>query len=271
VTAIPAAVGAGRRLESVHAGEPTGIVTQTHSSPAEIGLRERFHQLYKDCPIPDSEQLAQVGLFTSRQVLSRTLFFNQMYQEIITVPGVIMEFGTRWGRDLSTLASLRGMYEPYNYTRRILGFDTFEGFPHVHSEDSPGDIAASGGFSTTPDYERYLEKVMDYHEAESPLSHIRKHELIKGDVVKTVPEYLQQHPETLIALAYFDLDLYEPTAAALEAILPHLTKGAVLGFDELNYPEFPGETAALREILPINEYRFRRAAFDPTPCYTVIE
>jgi hypothetical protein len=255
----------------MHSGEPTGIVTQTHSSDAELDVRARFHRLYKESPIPDSEQLAQVGLFTSRQVLARTLFFDQMYREIIDVPGVVMEFGTRWGRDLCTFASLRGMYEPYNYTRRILGFDTFEGFPSTHSEDAGGGIATPGGFATTPDYEHYLDQVMQYHEAESPLSHIRKYELIKGDVTKTLPDYLERHPETLISLAYFDLDLYEPTAAALEAILPFLTKGAVLGFDELNYPEFPGETTALREVLPIREYRFRRAAFDPTPCYTVLE
>jgi hypothetical protein len=271
VTSRTESVGSGRQVESRHDGAPTGIVTQTHSSHSEMHLRECFHQLYKESPIPDSEQLQQLGLFTSRQVLARTLFFDQMYREIIEVPGVIMEFGTRWGRDLSAFASMRGMYEPYNYTRRILGFDTFKGFPSTHAVDEGGGIAAAGGFSTTPDYELYLDRVMQYHEAESPLSHIRKFELIKGDVTETLPAYLEQHPETLISLAYFDLDLYEPTVAALQAILPHLTKGAVLGFDELNYPEFPGETTALREVLPIREYRFRRAAFDPTPCYTVIE
>jgi hypothetical protein len=258
-------------LESVHAGEATGIVTQTHSSSSELELRQRFHALYKASPIPESEQLQQLGLFMNRQLLSRILFFNQMYREILAVPGVIMEFGTRWGRDLTTFACFRGMYEPFNYTRRIVGFDTFEGFPSTHVKDGESGIANPGAFSTTPGYETYLDQVMRYHEAESPLGHIQKFEIVEGDVITAVPEYLARHPETIIALAYFDLDLYEPTAAVLKAIQPFLTKGSVLGFDELNYPEFPGETTALREVLSTRNLRLRRAAFDPTPCYTVLE
>jgi hypothetical protein len=34
------------------------------------------------------------------------------------------------------------------------------------------------------------------------------------------------------ALAYFDLDLYEPTRAVLEQIRPYLTKGSIVAFDE---------------------------------------
>jgi hypothetical protein len=263
--------GHGHAVESTNHGQATGITTQSHSAPAEVDLRAQFFELYKASPIPESEQLQNIGLFANRQALSRTLFFNQMYQEIVTVPGVIMEFGVRWGRDLISLQSFRGMYEPFNYTRKIIGYDTFHGFPSVHSADTDGGIAQVGSYATTDGYEQYLENVMSYHESESPLSHIRKHELVKGDVCETVPKYLAQHPETMIALAYFDLDLYEPTAAVLKAIQPHLTKGSVLGFDELNYPEFPGETVALREVISTREHRFRRAPFDATPCYTVLD
>jgi hypothetical protein len=261
----------GRAVESKNAGQGTGIMVQTHSANAEIERRGSFHQLYRESPIPDSEQLQNVGLFTSRQVLSRTLFLHSMYQEIISVPGIVIEFGVRWGRDLVAFSNFRGIYEPFNYTRRIVGFDTFEGFPSVHRADTAGGIAALGGYATTQGYESYLGEVMSYHESESPLSHICKYELIKGDVSETVPTFFARHPETLVALAYFDLDLYEPTLAALKAVLPHLTKGGVLGFDELNYPEFPGETLALSEVLPLGAHRFRRVPYAPTPCYTVFE
>ena len=39
-----------------------------------------------------------------------------------------MEFGVRWGQNLITLNNLRGIYEPFNHSRKIIGFDTFEGF-----------------------------------------------------------------------------------------------------------------------------------------------
>ncbi len=76
--------------------------------------------------------------------------------------------------------------------------------------------------------------------------HIRRTLIVQGDVRETLPRYLDQNPQTVIALAYFDLDLYEPTRDTLEAIRPYLTKGSVLAFDELAHAKWPGETAAPR-------------------------
>ena len=74
-----------------------------------------------------------------------------------------------------------------------------------------------------------------------------------------------------MALAYFDFDIYTPTRACLEAILPHLTKGSVLAFDELNTPEFPGETLAVREVLGLSRHAIRRDRNNPLTSYLVIE
>ncbi len=111
--------------------------------------------------------------------------------------------------------------------------------------------------------------MLEYHEQESPIAHIKKHQLVKGDASKTVPDYLDAHPETIVALAYFDFDIYEPTKACLERIIPHLTKGSVLAFDELNYATFPGETVALREVLGTNALRLRRSPFSGYQSFAV--
>lgn len=42
--------------------------------------------------------------------------------------------------------------------------------------------------------------------------------------------------------------------------MPHLTRGSVLGFDELNCGEFPGETVAVREVLGLDRVALRRPA-----------
>jgi hypothetical protein len=78
------------------------------------------------------------------------------------------------------------------------------------------------------------------------LGHILRTLLVQGDVRETLPRYLTDNPHTVIALAYFDLDLYEPTRDAIDAVRPYLTKGRVLAFDELAHAKWPGETAALR-------------------------
>jgi hypothetical protein len=95
--------------------------------------------------------------------------------------------------------------------------------------------------------------------------------LIKGDATITVKKYLKDHPETIIAFAYFDFDLYEPTKKCLEAIKGHLTKGSVLGFDELNWPAFPGETLALKDVFGLDKYKIVRSPLNPSPSYIVIE
>jgi hypothetical protein len=79
--------------------------------------------------IPDSELLQNLGLFLTRQNLSRLLFIKHLYEQVVEIQGDIMEFEVRWGQNLAAFAVLRGILEPYNHSRRLVGFDTFEGFP----------------------------------------------------------------------------------------------------------------------------------------------
>jgi len=244
--------------------------TPTLASEHELAERRAFYETFSECPIPPNELLANLGLFVNRQSLSRILFMHDLYLKILPVHGIVAEFGVRWGQNLALFSSFRGIYEPYNYTRRIIGFDTFAGFPAVSKEDG-GPGAEVGGYNVTSGYEAYLESVLTYHEWESPLPHIRKHEIVKGDVTVTLERYLSQHPETVIALAYFDLDLYEPTKTCLELIRDRVTKGTVIGFDEVNSTTFPGETLAVKEILGLDRYAIHRMPTNPTPSYIVVE
>lgn len=247
------------------------IKTKEYSSINEKSLRERFFKLFRFCPIPDNELLFNLELFIKRQDLTRILFMNEMYKKIINVPGITVEFGVRWGRNLALFESFRGIYEPFNHTRKIVGFDTFEGFPSVHEKDGKSEIVTVNAYSTTKGYEDYLKQVLDYHEQESPISHIKKYQLIKGDATIEIGKFLKDNPETIIALAYFDLDIYEPTKKCLEAIKGHLTKGSVVGFDELNLHDFPGETLALKEVLGLDRYRIIHSQYSAYQSYIVIE
>jgi hypothetical protein len=88
------------------------------------------------------------------------------------------------------------------------------------------------------------------------LGHIPKVGLVRGDIVKTVPEFLKSHSHLVVSLLFLDCDLYEPTKAAIEAFVPRMPKGAILAFDELDNPIWPGETLALLESLGIHGYVF---------------
>jgi hypothetical protein len=247
------------------------IKTKAYPSTNEKSQREKFFELYKSCPIPDNELLLNLGLFIKRQDLSRILFMHELYKKIINVHGIVIEFGVRWGQNLALFESFRGIYEPYNHNRKIVGFDTFQGFPSIHEKDGSSEVAETGAYSTTAGYEQYLAQVLDYHEQESPIPHIKKHRVIKGDAIEEIEKYLADNPETIIALAYFDLDLYEPTKRCLEAIKGHLTKGSIIGFDELNLHDFPGETLALKEVFGLDRYRIIRSPISPLQTYIEIE
>jgi len=246
------------------------IHRKTFSSKEEDESRSRFYELFRQSPIPENEVLANLGLFIKRQDLSRILFMNELYQKIIGVHGIVMEFGVRWGQNLALFESFRGAYEPFNHNRKIVGFDTWEGFPSVDQRDGESDAIRVGGLAVTSQYEEFLSEVLKHHEQESPISHIRKFELIKGDATVEIEKYLKENPETIIALAYFDLDIYQPTRKCLEAIKGHITKGTVLGFDELNIHTYPGETLALKEVLGLDRYSIRRSPLSAASSYVVI-
>jgi len=251
------------------------IKTQKHdaivlSSQSEKDLQAQFVKLLKMAPLPDDELLPNIGLFLSSKALSRVLFFHEIYKKILNTHGVVMEFGVRWGQTLSLLAALRGIYEPFNRHRKIIGFDTFAGFKGMSEKDGALCKTVDGSFSVSENYEQYLGQILALQEALNPISHLKKFELVSGDATETIPAYLTRQPETLVSLAIFDFDIYKPTKAALEAIKPYLFKGSVLVFDELCDDIFPGETVALREVFDTTNLRVERLPITARVSYVVL-
>jgi hypothetical protein len=103
-----------------------------------------------------------------------------------------------------------------------------------------------------------------------PLSHIQKVELVKGDLAKTGPTFLQENPHLVVSLLYLDVDLYEPTKVALQTFVPRMPQGSIIAFDELNAKMFPGETTAVDEVLGLKNLRIQRFPFDSYVSYAVI-
>jgi hypothetical protein len=218
-----------------------------HESEHEAKIRQCFGRLLTSAPLDPGELVDNLPLFLRLRPLADLLSLDALYRMVLDVPGVIMEFGVHRGCHMALLTALRGVYEPYNPHRRIIGFDTFDGFPDVSEVDQIGRSAHPGKFALPKNYPAYLREILDAHESGEHLSHIKRTLLVQGDIRETLPNYLQENPQTIIALAYFDLDLYEPTLATLQTIRPYLTPGSIIAFDELNHAKWPGETVALRD------------------------
>jgi hypothetical protein len=226
-----------------------------HESGRERDARCDLASLLAASPIPAEELVDNLGLYLGRRELMDLLAMDALYRRILDVPGVVMEFGVRWGRHLGVLTALRALYEPYNVHRRVVGFDTFSGFPDVSDADRGSRHAVPGGLAVSPGYLGHLERVLAVHESTEALSHVRRTICVAGDVRQTLPRYLADNPQTVVALAYLDLDLYEPTRSVLGAIRPYLTGGSVVAFDQVGHAKWPGETRAVREVL--GTYRLR--------------
>lgn len=204
--------------------------------------------------------------FATKRSLSRFLCRYEIYKTIAGINGSIVECGVFNGGGLFTWAQLANIFEPANHTRKIIGFDTFAGFPSMSDEDQEPDKEFQAGDLQGETLENLQLSAAKYT-AERYLSHIPNIELVQGDFLQTGASYMERNKHLLVALLYLDFDLYEPTRKALELFLPRMGKGAVICFDELNCASFPGETTALLEMLPIRNVSIERFPTDPWISY----
>ena len=151
--------------------------------------REELKKLFKDRPFDDSLLLTNFGLFTRSSALAKIFFLHEVYSKIINIPGDIFVFGVWLGQDIIVFESMRAMLEPYNASRKIIGFDTFEGYKAITKSDKKSDVIEGVGYKVPEGYEKYLTNLIDYHKIENTMGHALSHELIKGDVTKTAQKY----------------------------------------------------------------------------------
>lgn len=229
--------------------------------------RNNLATLLRNSPIPDNELLHNLLLYSSPALISRFLSLERIYKIALESHGDILEMGTRWGQNIAIFNSLRSIYEPYNRFRRIIAFDTFEGFPEIDPID--GSKFKAGSFSTTADYYAYLNKVISYLDKENVKPCQNLIEVIKGDAVENVKKYIIDNPSTIVSLAFFDFDIYKPTKKCLQYIIPRLVKGSVVAFDEANDKDCPGETQAIIEEIGLNNISLKRSHINSRISYFV--
>jgi hypothetical protein len=202
--------------------------------------------------------------------LKRFLAMYELFKLAMPVKGSVVECGVFRGFGVMTWAKLSAMLEPENLTRRIYGFDTFDGFPTVGDKDRSGFATPEVGELRSSSYDELTQLLAEY-DRDRFLGHIPKVELVKGDITKSAPEFVKSHPHLVVSLLFIDCDLYDPTKAALDAFLPRMPKGAIVAFDELDNPIWPGETLAALDSKALSGLRLRRFEWDPYIAYAIIE
>jgi hypothetical protein len=172
---------------------------------------------------------------------SKFISHLEFFKRTSEVRGEIVEFGVFKGNSFFRWIKFRDLLEQ-TYSRKIIGFDIFGDFPEAHYDDDKAKRAAfvaetSGGKSIS------FDEINDLLDVQNLNKNV---DIIKGDILITLNDYLEENPHLKISLLHIDVDLYEPTKHILEKLYDRVTKGGIIIFDD--YGAFAGTNKAVDDF-----------------------
>jgi Macrocin-O-methyltransferase (TylF) len=201
--------------------------------------------------------------YCSPQRVSKFLAHAKLYEMSLGLPGHFAEAGVFRGASFCRFRKLGRLFHP-DHTRRFIGFDIFGKFPPA--EYDPDKKALGAQWASDGDTGIARESLLDRLRIHGLAENV---ELLKGDIVKTLPRYLKDREEISFAIVNIDLDLYKPTAAALQHLFPRVVRGGIVILDD--YEGFPGAKKAIDEYLTRHKRKERilKFPFAQSPCYLI--
>lgn len=175
----------------------------------------------------------------------------ELYKKIVDVPGDVVELGVFKGSSFIQFGTFRELLENTK-ARKLIGFDVFDTFPDCG--ELQGDIQFTREWN-----EETGSTFLSKEEIEEVLENkgISNYELIKGNILVTIDDYLKKNPHLRIALLHIDCDVYEPSKVGLEKLFEKVVRGGVVIFDDYGVVE--GETKAVDDFLESRrDYQLQR-------------
>lgn len=192
---------------------------------------------------------------------SKFITHLEFFKQTSNVRGEIVEFGIFKGNSFFRWIKFRDLLEQTN-SRKVIGFDVFGDFPQANFEEDKLKRDAfveetNGGKSIS------LEEINELLDKQGLNKNV---ELIKGDILLTLDEYLIKNPHLKISLLHIDVDLYEPTKHVLERLFERVTKGGIIIFDD--YGAFAGANKAIDDFFD-NKVEIKKLPFSHAISYIV--
>jgi len=189
--------------------------------------------------------------------LSKMLAHYELYKSIINLPGCVVECGVYKGASFIRFATFRDILES-SFSRKIVGFDAFGEFPKQDEKDDAKfiqEFEGEGGFGISVNE---LKDIFTYKSFDN-------YELIRGDIVETIPEYILEHPELKIALLHIDVDVYRPSVVILNSLFEKVVRGGLIILDD--YGLVAGETQAVDEFVDGKDMQIEKLPISHTASY----
>ncbi len=196
--------------------------------------------------------------------LSKAIAHYELYKRIVELPGDVVEAGTFKGASFIRFATFREMLES-QYSRKLISFDIFGKFP----KETNGAIDKS----FIEDFSSDAGDGISKEELEAALDRkgVCNYELVQGNVLRTIPEYVKNKPQLRIALLHIDVDVYDASMCALEYLYERVVPGGIIVLDD--YGVVHGETKAVDKYFESKHTppRLQKLPFYHRPVYLVKE
>ncbi len=133
--------------------------------------------------------------------------------------------------------------------RKIIGFDSFSGFPKISESDKSHRKAQLGEWSV-----RTLNEAREFIASLGYQSFAEVHKMVFDS------RAINPIPNVPIAVLHIDLDLYEGYDSALNLFWSQVSTGGIVILDEFGTAAWPGATKAVNEFvarhnLTVEEYK----------------
>ena len=238
------------------------------SSATQYNAQELRSKFYEDSKGNTLDKINSFTKYIGRQNIAKLLAQNELFNKTSGILGDIVEGGIYHGSGLFAWANIAVSLEPYNYQCKIVGFDTFSGSTGITKKDiSNNNILRKEKEYNANNYNDILRAITIF-DNDRPLNHIKKIEVVKGDVSKTVKKYIQANKQQTVRLLHLGMNLYKPTYFSLKYFLPRMPKGSIVVIDGLNHAA-PGCLQALEENIDISKISLK--TFDYFPNFTYFE
>jgi len=184
----------------------------------------------------------------------------ELYKMILGLPGDVLEFGVYKGSSFVQFLSFREYYENFE-SRKIVGFDIYGKFPEELKLKSDKSFVKrfenDGGYGISEsDFDMYLKN-----------KNFSNYNLISGNILKTLPEYLNSNPEKRFSLIHIDVDVYEPTICILENTWDKIVKGGIIILDDYGLVE--GETIGVDEFFKSKNNQIQKLPYKYKPSFII--
>ena len=149
--------------------------------------------------------------------ISKIIAQYEIFKMVQDIPGAIVECGVFKGASFSRFSMFREILSnPFG--KKIIGFDTFEGFPY---DDKYSLDIHKKGLSAGFEYEHIIKKIKQYEVDDKII-------LVKGMFEETLYQQLKEHKFSFV---FVDCNLYDSTKFGLEFAYPRMPKNAIIAFD----------------------------------------